>query len=160
MTPPTARTAPEHAPARDLDFADGQRLTLGGTTIRLHHTPGHTPGTVSPVIPVRAGRARHTAMLWGGADPPATRPELRTHLASLHSFGHRMRRSGVDVELSNHPNDHGLGRAAALRANPQGPNPFILGRARTDRFMGVMSTMLQARLAAAPATAASPSACC
>ncbi|GAA0446605.1 MBL fold metallo-hydrolase [Streptomyces olivaceiscleroticus] len=142
-----ARTDPDHAPARDLDIADGQRLTLGGTTIHLHHTPGHTPGTVSPVIPVRAGRARHTAMLWGGANPPGTPAELRTYLTSLRTFRHRTRRAGADVELSNHPNDHGLQRAEQLRADPGGPNPFVLGRRRTDRYLAVMESMLRGRLA-------------
>ncbi|MFD7666856.1 MBL fold metallo-hydrolase [Streptomyces sp. NPDC059788] len=138
-----ARTRPEHAPARDLDIVDGQRLVLGGTTVSLHHTPGHTAGTVSPIIPVRAGRESHTAMLWGGANPPATLAELRTYLASLHTFRRRMHRAGVDVELSNHPNDHGLQRAEQLRDDPGGPNPFVLGRPRTQRYMAVMESMLR-----------------
>ncbi|MGW7352602.1 MBL fold metallo-hydrolase [Streptomyces sp. NPDC054784] len=146
-----ARTGPAHAPVRDLDLADGQRLTLGGTTIRFHHTPGHTPGTVSPILPVRVGRERRTAMLWGGANPPESRLELAAYLESLRTFRHRMRLAGVDVELSNHPNDHGLERAARLRADPSGPNPFVLGRRRTDRFMAVMTAMLRGRYAAAPA---------
>ncbi|MFI9023879.1 MBL fold metallo-hydrolase [Streptomyces sp. NPDC053560] len=142
-----ARTRPDHAPDRDLEITDGQRLTLGGTTIRLHRTPGHTPGTVSPVLPVRAGRARHTAMLWGGTNPPGTPAELRAYLASLRTFRHRTRRAGADVELSNHPNDHGLQRAEQLRAAPDGPNPFVLGRRRTDRYLAVMESMLRGRLA-------------
>ncbi|POX38182.1 MBL fold metallo-hydrolase [Streptomyces sp. Ru73] len=142
-----ARTRPDHAPERDLDITDGQRLTLGGTTIRLHCTPGHTPGTVSPVLPVRTGRELHTAMLWGGANPPETLPELRTYLASLRTFRHRTRRAGADVELSNHPNDHGLQRAEQLRADPTGPNPFVLGRRRTDRYLAVMEAMLRGRIA-------------
>ncbi|MBO8191470.1 MBL fold metallo-hydrolase [Streptomyces oryzae] len=148
-----ARTDPEHAPARDLDIRDGQRLTLGGTTIQLHHTPGHTPGTVSPVFPVQAGGERHTAMLWGGVNPPATPAELRTYLASIHSFRARMRLENVDVELSNHPNDNGLERAEQLRNDPHGPNPFVLGRHGTQRFMRVMDLMLRGRLADAEATA-------
>ncbi|CAM5399461.1 hypothetical protein SALBM311S_10590 [Streptomyces alboniger] len=40
-----ASTSPADAPTRDLDIADGQKLTLGGTTVTLHHTPGHShPG--------------------------------------------------------------------------------------------------------------------
>ncbi|WP_030608328.1 MBL fold metallo-hydrolase [Streptomyces sclerotialus] len=138
-----ARTDPAHAPARDLEIEDGQRLTLGGTTIRLHCTPGHTPGTVSPVFPVRSGRTRHTAMMWGGTNPPTTLTELRTYLASLRSFRQHTRRAGADVELSNHPNDHGLQRAEQLRADPGGPNPFVLGRRRTDRYLAVMESMLR-----------------
>jgi metallo-beta-lactamase class B len=146
-----ARTGPADAPARDLDIADGQPLTLGGTTIQLHHTPGHTPGTVSPIIPVRAGRERHTAMLWGGTNPPAAPAELRAYLASIQSFSALMRQAKVDVELSNHPNDHGLQRAEQLRAEPDGPNPFVLGRPRAQRYMAVLDSMLRGRLADAEA---------
>lgn len=146
-----ARTRPDHAPTRDLEITDGQRLTLGGTTIRLHHTPGHTSGTVSPIIPVRAGRERHTAMLWGGMNPPTSLTELHTYLASIHSFRDRIRQADVDVELSNHPNDHGLQRAEQLRNRPDGENPFVLGRPRTQRFMAVMDLMLRGRIADAEA---------
>ncbi|MGW1610053.1 MBL fold metallo-hydrolase [Streptomyces sp. NPDC002285] len=142
-----ARTRPDNAPARDLDIADGQRLTLGGTTIRLHHTPGHTTGTVSPVIPVRSGSERHTAMLWGGVNPPGTVPELSVYRASVHSFRKRMRDAKVDVELSNHPNDHGLQRVEQLRSRPDGVNPFVLGEPRTQRFMVVLDLMLRGRIA-------------
>ncbi|MCC9306194.1 MBL fold metallo-hydrolase [Kitasatospora sp. RB6PN24] len=147
-----ARTRPANAPVRDLEITDGQRLTLGGTTISLHYTPGHTPGTVSPIFPVRTGGRHHTAMLWGGMNPPATLPELRTYLASVQSFRARTARAGVDVELSNHPNDHGLQRVEQLRDQPGGPNPFVLGHHRVDRFLAVMDTMLRGRIADAETT--------
>ncbi|MFE6056287.1 MBL fold metallo-hydrolase [Kitasatospora sp. NPDC056446] len=143
-----ARTRPADAPVRDLDIADGAQLTLGGTTIELHHTPGHTAGTMSPVIPVRAGRRHHSAMLWGGLNPPSTVAELRTFLTSVQSFRAVMRRANVEVELSNHPNDHGLERAEQLRHQPPGAaNPFLLGGPRTQRYMAVMDAMLRGRIA-------------
>ncbi|MEV8322226.1 MBL fold metallo-hydrolase [Kitasatospora sp. NPDC056731] len=160
-----ARTRPADAPARDLDIADSGQLTLGGTTIELHHTPGHTPGTVSPVIPVRAGRRHHSAMLWGGLNPPSTVEELRTFLASVQAFRGVMRRANVEVELSNHPNDHGLERAEQLRHQPPGAaNPFLLGGPRTQRYMAVIDAMLRGRIADAEAptarAVAAPLACC
>ncbi|MFF6980807.1 MBL fold metallo-hydrolase [Streptomyces sp. NPDC008343] len=142
-----ARTRPDNAPTRDLDIVDGQRLTLGGTTIRLHHTPGHTASTVSPIIPVRSGSERHTAMLWGGVNPPGTVPELCTYRASVRSFRNRMRDAKADVELSNHPNDYGLQRVEQLRSRPDGVNPFVLGEPRAQRFMAVLDLMLRGRIA-------------
>ncbi|WP_444961998.1 MBL fold metallo-hydrolase [Nocardiopsis sp. M1B1] len=141
------RTRPDHAPVRDLETTDGQRLTLGGTTIRLYDTPGHTAGTVSPVFPVRAGSESHTAMLWGGTRPPGTLTELRTYLSSIHSFRTRIRRAGVDVELANHPIDDGLARAEQVRNEPGADNPFVIGRQRTDRFMAVLDLMLRGWIA-------------
>lgn len=42
-------------PKRDMVIADGQKLTLGDTTVTLFVTPGHSPGTLSALIPVREG---------------------------------------------------------------------------------------------------------
>ncbi|MFE2354040.1 MBL fold metallo-hydrolase [Streptomyces parvulus] len=145
---------PDRTPPRDLDIRDGQCLALGGTTLRLYLTPGHTPGTVSPVVPLRAGRERHTAMLWGGTNPPADLAGLRTYRTSVHSFRTRMRQAGVDVELSNHPNDHGLQRAELLRQRPEGPNPFVIGQRRAQRYLEVMDLMLRGRIADARAAEA------
>ncbi|WP_433469494.1 MBL fold metallo-hydrolase [Spirillospora sp. CA-128828] len=135
------------APTRDLEIADGQRLTLGDTTVVLHHTPGHTPGTVSPIFPVRWKGRRHTAMLWGGTNPPAATAEKRTYVSSVLAFAARMRQAGADVELNNHGTcDQGLARMEELRSG--GPaNPFIIGHARAQRFMKVMETMLRGRIA-------------
>ncbi|WP_245765014.1 MBL fold metallo-hydrolase [Nonomuraea jiangxiensis] len=167
-----ARDSSPHVPKRDLDIAHGQRLTLGDSTITFHHTPGHTPGTVSPIFPVRWKGRRHTAMLWGGTNPPAATAEKRTYVSSVLAFAAAMRRAGVDVELMNHGmSDNGLVRMEELRAAPAGrANPFVLGSARAQRFMQVMEIMLRGRIAtdeaagttARPAamTASSSPACC
>ncbi|MFC9969303.1 MBL fold metallo-hydrolase [Spirillospora sp. NPDC127200] len=139
--------APGDVPARDLEIPDGGRLTLGDTTIRFHHTPGHTPGTVSMIFPVRWKGRRHTAMLWGGTNPPAATADKRTQLSSVLSFASRMRRAGVDVELNNHGlSDHGIARMEELRAGAA-ENPFVIGQARAQRFMKVMEAMLRGRIA-------------
>src|SRR6266404_5204801 len=46
--------------------ADGQRLTLGDTTLTLYLTPGHTLGTISTLIPVKDNGKPHLAAEWGG----------------------------------------------------------------------------------------------
>ena len=53
-------------PKRDMVATDGQRLTLGDTTLTLYLTPGHTLGTISTLIPVKDGGKPHLAALWGG----------------------------------------------------------------------------------------------
>jgi metallo-beta-lactamase class B len=153
-----------HAPDRDLEIADGWRLTLGDTTVSLHRTRGHTPGTVSPIFPVRWKGRRHTAMLWGGTNPPAAVSEKRRYLDSVLSFAGRMRRAGVDVELNNHGlADHGLARLEELRGG-SATNPFVIGRGRSQRFMEVMELMIRGRIAtdleAKPAAGGSSGGCC
>ncbi|MFG1680615.1 MBL fold metallo-hydrolase [Nonomuraea sp. NPDC049269] len=143
-----AAERPANAPKRDLEISDGQRLTLGETTVAFHHTPGHTPGTVSPIFPVRWKGLRHTAMLWGGTAPPAATADKRTTLSSALAFASRMRQAGVDIELNNHGGvDNGLARIEELRAGSSGAgNPFVIGRSRTQRFMKVMEIMLRGRI--------------
>ena len=53
-------------PTRDMVATDGQRLTLGDTTVTMYLTPGHTLGTISTLIPVKDGGTAHTAAAWGG----------------------------------------------------------------------------------------------
>ena len=53
-------------PRRDMVITDGQKLTLGDTTLTFYLTPGHTEGTVSTIFPVRDGRNQHVAAAWGG----------------------------------------------------------------------------------------------
>ncbi|GAA3612516.1 MBL fold metallo-hydrolase [Nonomuraea rosea] len=143
-----ATERPANAPKRDLEISEGHRLTLGDTTVAFHHTPGHTPGTVSPIFPVRWKGVRHTAMLWGGTAPPAATTDKRTTLSSVLAFASKMRQAGVDVELNNHGGvDNGLARIEELRAGSAGAgNPFVIGRSRTQRFMKVMATMLRGRI--------------
>ncbi|MFG2730349.1 MBL fold metallo-hydrolase [Streptomyces canus] len=144
-----ASTSPANAPTRDLDIADGQKLTLGGTTVPLNHTPGHTPGTVSPIFPARWRGRTHTAMTWGGTNPPAATASKETYLSSILTFASRMRRAGVDIELSNHGfADYGLERMEELRSAPDGhENPFIVGTSVAQRFMKVAENMLRGRIA-------------
>src|SRR5438128_314822 len=40
-------------PKRDMVATDGQKLTLGDTTVTMYITPGHTAGTISSLITVK-----------------------------------------------------------------------------------------------------------
>ncbi|WP_017555924.1 MBL fold metallo-hydrolase [Nocardiopsis baichengensis] len=126
---------------------------LTAAALPLAPAPAHaaTPGTVSPLFGVHHRGRPHTAMLWGGTNPPAEPEHLADYLDSIDRFRTRMHRAGADVELSAHPNDHGLQRMEQIRRDPHGPNPFVLGRARTHRYMAVMDLMIQGRLADARA---------
>src|SRR5262245_44747162 len=53
-------------PKRDLVATDGQKLTLGDTTVTIYKTPGHTLGTLSTLIPVKDNGTPHVAAAWGG----------------------------------------------------------------------------------------------
>jgi len=122
-------------PARDIVATDGQKLTLGDTTVMLYVTPGHTPGTLSAVIPVRDGTRRHTAALWGGTGLNADRASLEQYVQSAQRFSDIAQKAGADIVLSNHTDWDGSKvnlPQLATRA-PGGPNPYVVGNAAVRR---------------------------
>lgn len=139
--PPPGAPAPNWSPApkKDLVAADGQKLTLGSTTITTVITPGHTPGTISVIVPISVDGEPHMLAIWGGTgigrDPVGT----RQYVLSVDHFESYTEPLGVDAEISNHPFvDDGLARMEKLRANPKGSNPFIIGKGRYADYMGIL----------------------
>jgi glyoxylase-like metal-dependent hydrolase (beta-lactamase superfamily II) len=70
LPPPTPREKFAGVPAREMDITDGQKLTLGKTTLTMYITPGHTPGTVSMLVPVTDNGRSHLLSFWGGSAIP------------------------------------------------------------------------------------------
>jgi metallo-beta-lactamase class B len=135
-------------PTRDMVATDGQKLTLGDTTVTLYITPGHTPGTLSVLIPVRENGARHLVGLWGGTGLNADRDSLEKYIASAQRFDQIAQQAGADIILSNHTDWDGskvnLPRVAT-RA-PGSPNPYIVGTAAVRRYLEVARECATARL--------------
>ena len=121
----------ELKPKKDIVATDGMALTLGDTTLRLYITPGHTPGTISTLIPVTDGD-RHLAAIWGGngfgtrhvSDPLDA---YAAYSDSAKRFRNVAVEAGADVDLSSHTNhDKTLDKLNALRfRNPGDPHPFV-----------------------------------
>src|SRR5206468_7077164 len=59
----------ELKPKKDIVATDGMKLTLGDTTLTIYVTPGHTPGTISVLVPLKDGNQRHLGAVWGGINP-------------------------------------------------------------------------------------------
>jgi metallo-beta-lactamase class B len=111
---------------------DGSKLTLGDTTLTMYVTPGHTPGTISTLIPVRDGNQRHLASLWGGSGLSARgfsslEEATKLYSASAKRFRDIVTKAGADVYLSSHTvHDKTLDKLNALRfRNPGDPHPFV-----------------------------------
>lgn len=119
----------------DGPLADGQDFVLGGTAVHCVHTPGHTPGCMSLILPVTdEGRPHHLA-LWGGTGvTPET--DKAAYLASVEKFAAVCEGYAVDCEISNHPFvDNSLLRLEVLRHICDGvPNPFVIGREAYRRY--------------------------
>jgi metallo-beta-lactamase class B len=143
------RTAAQLKPKKDMVATDGQKLTLGDTTLTLYVTPGHTPGTISSLIPIKDGNQRHLAGMWGGVGFNFQRtPEaFRTYGASARRFQDIAAKAGVDVLITNHSGqDKTLDKIAALKGRrPGGPHPFVVGNDSVKRFLTVVSECADAQ---------------
>jgi metallo-beta-lactamase class B len=127
-------------PRHDIDVRDGDSLTLGDTVIRMFVTPGHTPGTLSLLIPTRYKGQPHMVVFHGGVTSSnGLTPELHeeydrtiTHLAKVAA------EADADGYMANHGNFDDIARKIIhLRTNPDQPNPFLVGTGATQRWLEI-----------------------
>jgi metallo-beta-lactamase class B len=130
-------------PKRDMEVSDGQQLTLGDTTLTFVHTFGHTPGTMSTLLPVKDGGKTHVAALWGGTGFNFTitpeRPAaywFDAYVASAQRFRAAAAKAGAEVFLSNHPNwDGSNDKMARLAKRAAGdPHPYVIGAKSVQNY--------------------------
>lgn len=125
-------------PKQGAVVTDGQVIAAGTSRLSVYVTPGHTPGTLSPVLTVYDKGEPHVAMLWGGTGfnfgpHPAVFEDYASSAARMRDVA---RAAGVDVFLSNHPGrDGALAQMKALAARQDGtPHPFVSGEAGYSLF--------------------------
>jgi len=153
-------------PKRDMVATDGQKLTLGDTTLTLYNTPGHTLGTLSTLIPVKDHGVPHVAAYWGGtafnwmAGPAAyitpERPNafwFKTYSDSARRFKDITKQAGADIILSNHTDFDGTKKKLPLLAQrkPGDPHPLVIGTEGVQRYLTTVDECAQAGLARASA---------
>ena len=138
-------------PKRDIEATDGQKLTLGDTTVTLYITPGHTPGTISTLFPVKDNGAPHLAALWGGVGLNQDRESLEKYIRSAQRFSGIVKQAGADIILANHTDwDRSkINLPVLAKRAPGSPNPYIVGNAKALNFMKVAEECATARLPAA-----------
>ena len=110
---------------------DGDVLRSGSSEMTIHLTPGHTPGTVSPIFKVHDGDNQHVAMLWGGTGFNFG-PDVeifQTYAASAQKMREIAKASGVDVFLSGHPRRDGTVKLLAQLSSrtDDAAHPFVRG---------------------------------
>jgi len=139
-------------PRRDMVITDGQKLTLGDTTLTFTLTPGHTLGTVSTLIPVRDGGAPHLVAEWGGTgfNFPRSPERFRTYIESAERFRDIAAKAGADALISNHTNlDGSKMKMSALAARKPGePHPYVIGKEAVGGYLTVAAECAKAALAA------------
>ena len=138
-------------PKRDVVATEGQAITVGDVSFTPVAIPGHTPGSMGYIFPVKDGARTHIAGLFGGSILiPGRIPDegLLQYIRSVEHFGDVARKMNVEVELQNHPLYDGLeGKLERLKARGAGqPNPFVVGQASYQRFLTVMTECTRAQI--------------
>jgi metallo-beta-lactamase class B len=139
-------------PRRDLVLEEGKPITLGDVSVTPVLIPGHTPGSMAFIFPVRDGKTVHVAGLFGGAMLTLERvmtPGLRQYVGTIDHYAEIARRMNVDVEIQNHPIfDDMSSRLARLKGRRSGEaHPFVIGAGAYGRFWNVVSECIQAEIA-------------
>ena len=139
-------TAAGGVPKRDIAVgAEGTKITLGDTTITVVATPGHTPGTLSYVFPVKdQGKtvivAYSGGTLTGAFGTDATRWD--EYIASQKKIAKAAADANASVILSNHSEYDGAytkARLVGLKREVGEDNPFVVGADGVQRYFTVMA---------------------
>ena len=140
------QTAAGGVPTRDIVVGpEGYKLTLGDTTVQIIATPGHTPGTLSYVFPVRdEGRPVMVAYSGGTLTGAFGTDSARwdEYVASQGKIAKAAADAGATVILSNHSEYDGAYTKARLIAAPRQigeTHPFIVGAEGVQRYFTVMA---------------------
>jgi metallo-beta-lactamase class B len=133
-------------PARDMSVTDGQTLTLGDTTLTMLLTPGHTPGSIAVLMPVKDGGKQYIALMPSGG---FAAPDRQSLAALEHAMDVAKKQKALAL-LSGHPGIYGdtLAAMETRRKNPNAPNPFVYGEARFARYLDIANECAQARFIA------------
>jgi metallo-beta-lactamase class B len=142
----TVMVSPPPHMRRGVDASDGQKLTLGDTTLTLFLLPGHTPGSVSGIIPAKyQGRAFNILNL------TASRFSTYASLAPFERIFDEGKRAKVEAVVQVHP-DINMNRTEIMEAlksyPPSGPHPLLVPPAKVARYMDVELACGRARVAA------------
>jgi metallo-beta-lactamase class B len=146
-----ANNMPGGVPKRDMVATDGQKLTLGDETVTIITTPGHTPGTLSMIFPVKDhGKTLVVAYSGGTAfNFPRDPAHFDIYIASQRKFAKAVAAAGATVLLSNHSEfdeAYRKGRMLASR-KPGEASPFFTGGDAIQRYFTVSSECAEAEKA-------------
>jgi metallo-beta-lactamase class B len=139
-------TAPGGVPRKDIAVGpEGSKVTLGDTTVQIIATPGHTPGTLSYVFPVKDKGQTVMVAYSGGTLTGAFGTDgarWDEYIASQRRIAKAAADAGASVLLSNHSEYDGAYTKARLVSVPRQPgesHPFVVGPEGVQRYFTVMT---------------------
>jgi metallo-beta-lactamase class B len=140
---------PEGKPKRDIVADDGQKITLGDTTVTILTTPGHTKGTLSMTFPVKDhGRTLNVAYAGGTAfNFPSTVPNFDIYIQSQKKMAAAAAATNATILMTNHSEfDYATTKIKLLAARKPGePHPYEVGKEAVARYFTVTGECAEAQ---------------
>jgi metallo-beta-lactamase class B len=125
-------------PKRDIVAQDGQKITLGDTSVTIIATPGHTPGTLSMIFTVKDNGKPLTVAYSGGTafNFPSTAANFDTYIKSQHKMAAAAATANATILMSNHSEfDSATTKIRMLPARKPGElHPFEVGKDAVARY--------------------------
>jgi metallo-beta-lactamase class B len=149
---PNRGGTPPAKPTKDVVLREGQPFKLGDLTITLVAIPGHTPGSLGFIFPVKDKGRTRMAGLFGGAILTTniiTTDGLKQYTQSVAHYLETAKKMKVEVEIQNHPIFDGMpDKLAKLKtAKPGDASPFVVGNDRYLKMWNIVSECIQAEIA-------------
>ncbi len=132
-------------PKRDIVATDGMKLTLGGSTVNIWFTPGHTDGTISFTFqvldrgrPVNVVYSGGTALVYEYTMPEWGIKNMQTYINSQRHLAAKAKETGATVLISNHSEfDNAYNKNRMLAGRGNGPHPYEIGADWVQRYFKV-----------------------
>lgn len=123
----------------------GDEITVGGSSIKVIWTPGHTPGAAAYFISTREN-GRTYQIVYGGPPTPITgNPRYDTRPEDAFNSYKALRAMNPDILISGHPQNLFKGKLEALWANKR-PSPLALAPGQWAKMIDESEANFKKRL--------------
>ncbi len=134
------------APKRDIVATDGMKITLGGKTVTVWLTPGHTLGTISFTFtvldrgkPVNVATAAGVAFGFVNSTPDPGIKNYQIYLDSQKKMAAKAAETNATVLISNHSEfDDAVDKNRMLAGRGNGQHPYVIGAEGVQNFFKVV----------------------
>jgi len=130
----------------------GDDIKLGGSTVKVIWTPGHTLGAAAYFITTEENGRTYQVVYGGPPGPIAGDPKYDTRPEDAFNSYKALRAMNPDILISGHPQNLFKGKLEALWANTR-PSPLALKPGQWAKMIDDSEASFRKRLAAASAPA-------
>ena len=139
---------PKGKPKRDIVATDGMKITLGGRTVTIYLTPGHTPGAISGIFQVHDHGKPLTVAYSGGTEFNFVNdvPHFDAYLASERKFAAIAAAAGSTIIMGNQSQFDSAAPRLRMLADrrPGEAHPIDVGVAAVARYFRIEEECAQA----------------